>query len=110
MGLDIGVYGVLAGVVGLTLYSLVVTLQQSNDKYGGCTPEQARKREEVLNSPKTGDLLQSGAVYGPVTEQWTYPKPVKEKASARVGRDEAGGAAGNRYDRRMQKKRKQNQQ
>jgi len=40
--LDIAVYLLLAGVAGLTLYSLVVTLQKSNEEYGGWTPKDDR--------------------------------------------------------------------
>ena len=36
--LDLGVYALLAGVAGLTLYSVFVTLQKSNEEYGGWTP------------------------------------------------------------------------
>ena len=34
--LDVGVYGLLALTVGLTLYSVFVTLDEANNKAGGC--------------------------------------------------------------------------
>jgi len=110
--LDIAVYLLLAGVAGLTLYSLVVTLQKSNEEYGGWTP----KDDEAVAG---GDLANSGgfkkgAVYDPTTDQWTYPSA--DEAATRVGRAPAQGTAAggaddgtNRYDRRMAKKRKKAQ-
>ena len=35
--LDLGVYGLLFGTAGLTLYSIYVTLDESNRKAGGWT-------------------------------------------------------------------------
>ena len=112
---DIAVYTILFLVAGLTLYSVVVTLQKSNDEYGGWTP---RDDEEVANL-QSGDAgrLQSGARYDPVTEQWTYPSPEEQKAKAKVGRApaappgtvEAAEQGANRYDKRMLKKRKKQQ-
>ena len=108
--LDIGVYGLLALVVALTLYSLVVTLQKSNEEYGGWTP---RDDEEITQAARSDDgRLRAGARYDPVTEQWTYPDAAEQRA-AKVGRAPAAAASSpaaddptNRYDRRMLKKRK----
>jgi len=106
--LDVFVYSLLLGVVALTVYSLVVTLQKSNEEYGGWTP---RDDEEVLGAARNPEQrLQSGARYDPVTEQWTYPDPAAVKPSAKVGRAPSAAAAdeeaSNRYERRMRKKQK----
>ena len=115
---DIAVYSILALVAGLTLYSIVVTLQKSNEEYGGWTP---RDDEEVANlqSDDGAGRLKSGARYDPVTDQWTYPSPEEQKAQAKVGRAPAAAAppgtveaaeqGANRYDKRMLKKRKKQQ-
>lgn len=107
--LDIGVYGILALVVLLTGYSLIVTLQKSNEEYGGWTPRDDEEFQSAASSDPIG--RPSGARYDPVTEQWTYPEQGDKKA--KVGRAPAGMGApaassddGNRYDRRMLKKRK----
>ena len=103
---DVGVYVLLAGAIALTIFSVVATLQKSNDEYGGWTP-----REDEA-SPINDDLdrLKPGSVYDPTTDTWTYKKP--EPAPTRVGRappavDESGQPEkGNRYERRMNKKKK----
>jgi hypothetical protein len=111
--LDVAVYTILFGVAALTIYSLFVTLQKSNDEYGGWTP---RDDDDVIAASKARNLapeerLRSGARYDPVTEQWTYPAP--EKQGPTVGRATASAAPSsvdsstNRYDRRMAKKQKQ---
>ena len=103
--LDVAVYALLLGVVGLTLYSLYVTLDDRNKEYGGWV----KKEDEDLPAPSSSpsNRLRSGAVYDPATEQWTYP--TKAAVAPRVGRaasaDDAAG--GNRYERRMEKKQKQ---
>ena len=57
--LDVAVYGILASVAGLTVYSLVVTLQKSNEEYGGWTP---RDDEEVkAASTDPSQRLRAGA-------------------------------------------------
>ena len=110
--LDIGVYALLLGVVGLTLYSLYVTLDQSNKEYGGWV----KKEDDISPSTSRGgpvDRYRSGAVYDPVTEAWTMPDTSNSpKAGASVGRAPSADAddAGNRYERRMAKKQKQKQQ
>ena len=108
--LDVGVYTLILLVAALTIYSLVVTLQKSNEEYGGWTP---RDDEEVASAARGDDgRLRAGARYDPVTEQWTYPDAA-EQQKAKVGRAPAAGAAagadsdaGNRYERRMLKKEK----
>lgn len=109
--LDVGVYSLLFLVVALTVYSLVVTLQKSNDEYGGWTP---RDDEEVSRAARSDDgRLRAGARYDPITEQWTYPDA--QQSTAKVGRapTAASGVAdadsGNRYEKRMMKKQKQKQ-
>ena len=100
----------IALVAGLTIYSIVVTLQKSNEEYGGWTP----RDEEDVGLAARGDVqrMGSGARYDPVTDQWTYPTPEEKAATtAKVGRaPAAAGAAAdsdsNRYERRMLKKRK----
>ena len=113
--LDLAVYSLLAGVVALTLYSIVVTLQASNEQYGGWTK---KDDDEVmsgsLGQDKPVSRLQSGARYDPVTDTWTYPTPEEQANRAKVGRAPTASstdsdAATNRYDRRMAKKRKQAQ-
>ncbi len=108
--LDLAVYALLLGVVALTLYSLYVTLDQRNKEYGGWV-----KKEDddlLMDSSARGpnDRLRSGAVYDPVTEQWTYPTKAT-KAAARVGRAQPADeqAGGNRYERRMEKRQKAKQ-
>ena len=102
--LDVAVYALLLGVVALTLYSLYVTLDQRNKEYGGWVK---KEDDELLDTSARGpnDRLRSGAVYDPVTEQWTYPTKAT-KAAARVGRAPAADeeVGGNRYERRMVKK------
>ena len=104
--LDLAVYGLIAGVAALTIYSLVVTLQKSNEEYGGWSP---RDDEDVkAASADPSQRLRAGARYDPVTETWTYPEQPKQ--GAKVGRAPVAGGAvdadGNRYDRRMRKKEK----
>ena len=108
--LDLGVYGLIAAIIGLTLYSLVVTLQASNEQYGGWTKQDD---EDVMSGSldQPSDRLRSGARYDPVTETWTYPTAAEQAAKAKVGRapaatQSASDEATNRYDRRMAKKRK----
>lgn len=100
--LDLAVYALLASVVGLTLYSVFVTLQRSNEEYGGWV---AKEDEDLGMTKRSGNRLRPGAVYDPVTDQWTYPEKV---STPKVGRAPVGGAAdeaaGNRYERRMEKK------
>lgn len=107
--LDIGVYTVLAAAVVLTVYSIFVTLQGANEQYGGWTKKDGE--EDYMQEPEvSSDRLRPGAVYDPATDQWSYPK--KEAAPARVGRAPAAAKSdedGNRYDRRMEKKRKKMQ-
>jgi hypothetical protein len=96
--LDLAVYALLIGVAGLTVYSIYVTLDQSNKDYGGWTPRGDEDGPEQI---------QKGAVYDPSTDQWTYPtKPAK--SAPKVGRAPASPDAevANRYDRRAEKKRK----
>mmetsp|Transcript_4103 Transcript_4103/g.12916 ORF Transcript_4103/g.12916 Transcript_4103/m.12916 type:complete len:179 (-) Transcript_4103:260-796(-) len=107
--LDIGVYTLLAGVVGITLYSIFVTLDESNKTQGGWqkrddaeVPEQPQRYGEVPADVES--RLRSGAVYDPVTDEWTMPKePAASKAAAAGG---GGGAEVNRYERRARKKAK----
>ena len=106
--LDIGVYTLLLGVAALTIYSLYVTLQQSNKEYGGWSPRDDQPVTPV--EPRVNERLRPGAVYDPATEQWTYPA-TSDVEAPRVGRAKAAapstGADGtNRYDRRAAKKRK----
>ena len=83
--LDVAVYTLLAGVAALTVYSVVVTLQSSNEKYGGWTrPDDEDLADAAVTGRQPGDRLRPGAVYDPATDQWTYPKA--EPPSARVGR------------------------
>jgi len=108
--LDVAVYALLLAVVGLTLYSLYVTLDQSNKQYGGWV----KKEDEDLDEPIRGDndRLRSGAKYDPVTDQWTYPTRAEVAAKkAQVGRAPAAAVedGGNRYEKRMAKKQKQKQ-
>lgn len=105
---DVAVYTLLAGVAGLTVYSVYVTLDESNKKAGGW-----ERRDEGDAMPTIGDdvqsRLRSGAVFDPVTEQWTYPNevtpgvapPPRARASPTSDGDE-----GNRYDRRMARRTK----
>jgi hypothetical protein len=107
--LDLAVYGLLFGVAALTLYSIVVTLQASNDQYGGWTKQDD---EDVMSGSldQPTSRLQSGARYDPTTDTWTYPTPEEQAAKAKVGRAPSAASqadeATNRYDRRMAKKRK----
>jgi hypothetical protein len=105
--LDVGVYALLAAVVGLTLYSVVVTLQATNEEYGGWTP---RDDEDVTRAASSGGMRGPGSVYDPATDTWTT-KPLDDATvKAKVGRaptPASGTDESNRYDRRMAKKRKQ---
>ena len=113
--LDLGVYALLAGVVALTLYSIAVTLQKSNEEYGGWTP---RDDEDVNKAASQGGgygMRGPGSVYDPATDTWST-KPLDDATvKAKVGRAPTpasspgadGSEATNRYDRRMAKKRKQ---
>eukprot|EP00325_Prymnesiales_sp_UTEX-LB-985_P029664 CAMPEP_0174724038 /NCGR_PEP_ID=MMETSP1094-20130205/42556_1 /TAXON_ID=156173 /ORGANISM="Chrysochromulina brevifilum, Strain UTEX LB 985" /LENGTH=201 /DNA_ID=CAMNT_0015925187 /DNA_START=30 /DNA_END=635 /DNA_ORIENTATION=- len=108
--LDLAVYSLLAGVVALSVFSIVVTLQRSNEEYGGWTP----RDDEDLSGPTdslSGGRLRPGAVYDPVTDKWTYPTKAPETSGPRVGRAPASNddETANRYDRRMEKKRKRAQ-
>lgn len=111
--LDLGVYTLLAGVVALTAYSLYVTLDQSNKEYGGWSPRDEFDDGTIKDTQ--GTRLRKGGRYDPVTDTWTYAK--QEPTSPRVGRaasqdaalSGSDGSEANRYDRRMQKKRKQAQ-
>ena len=107
--LDLGVYSLIALVAGLTVYSIIVTLQKTNDDYGGWTP----RDDQDLMPPNDGSpesRLRSGARYDPVKDEWTYPTAGSQQG-AKVGRAPAAAPAAdddpsNRYDRRMAKKRK----
>jgi hypothetical protein len=103
--LDVAVYALLLGVVVLTLYSLSVTLDQRNKEYGGWVKKEDDELLDTSAARGPNDRLRSGAVYDPVTEQWTYPAKTT-KAAARVGRAPAADeeVGGNRYERRMEKK------
>ena len=104
--LDLGVYALLLGVVSLTIYSLYVTLDANNKKYGGWAVGEDQEVGSPIDTQNTSGRLRSGAVYDPVTEQWTYPE--KNAASPRVGRAPVSTKEdGNRYERRMEKRRKQ---
>ena len=108
--LDLGVYSLIALVAALTVYSIVVTLQKTNDEYGGWTP----RDDEDMAPPGDGSpesRLRSGARYDPVKDEWTYPSSGQSQQGAKVGRAPAAAASSeddpsNRYDRRMAKKRK----
>ena len=104
--LDVLVYALLAGVAGLTLYSIVVTLQASNDQYGGWTKQDDDDVAGGMLEQPSNSLV-SGARYDPVTESWTYPTPEEQAAKAKVGRAPAPAEdTANRYERRMAKKQK----
>ena len=99
--LDLAVYGLLFGVVALTVYSLYVTLDQSNKDYGGWT----KPVDEVSRAPsptQAPERLRKGARYDPATDQWTYPteqeRALEAKSSGQVVSDS------NRYERRAEKK------
>ena len=106
--LDVLVYGLIAGVAGLTLYSIVVTLQASNDQYGGWTKQDDDDVQGGMLERPSSSLV-SGARYDPVTESWTYPTAEEQAAKAKVGRAPAAAPAesANRYERRIAKKQKQ---
>mmetsp|Transcript_31961 Transcript_31961/g.79571 ORF Transcript_31961/g.79571 Transcript_31961/m.79571 type:complete len:172 (-) Transcript_31961:431-946(-) len=102
--LDIGVYTLLFGVVALTLYSIFVTLDETNKSQGGWTK---RDEAEELKPPSPGAgpaRLQKGARYDPATEQWTYPSEEQLAAEAKA----SGGVVSeaNRYERRAEKRQK----
>ncbi len=99
--LDVAVYTLLAGIAALTIYSIYVTLQKSNEEYGGWTP---RDDQEV---PSESGASRPGAIYDPVTEKWTYPTEEDPTPAARIGRAPNAPADGpNRYERRTAKRQK----
>lgn len=103
--LDLGVYTILFSVVALTLYSLFVTLQKSNEEYGGWTPRDDEDITSLAATPPS-ERLRPGAKYDPVTDTWTYPQP-EERTGAKVGRAPAAAmedSNSNRYERRAAKK------
>ena len=85
-------YALLALVVGLTIYSIFVTLQSSNEKYGGCTKD---GREDDLRPEEysdSGDRLRPGAVYDPATDQWILDNTVNRRRVAAGSRSRSPSA------------------
>ena len=99
---DLAVYALLAGTAVLTLYSLYVTLSESNKKAGGWEGDLSEAEAEARRVGERFDAeskLQKGMIYDPVTEQWAYKEESGAPASTpRVGGGTAGGTATiNRY-------------
>jgi|Transcript_20327 hypothetical protein len=106
---DIAVYGLLASVAGLTIFSVFVTLDESNKAQGGWTKpvEDARnpRKPPTPMGVSTAVPVRRGARYDPATDSWTYPDEDTPKTSPAAA--PAGTSSDvNRYDRRMEKKRK----
>lgn len=107
--LDILVYGLLFGTAALTIYSLYVTLDESNKKAGGWT----KPNDEDEYMPQATDYSKKNMIYNPATNEWR-PKEASEMSSASSS-SSAGGSgggasgSGNRYEKRMMKKEKQRQ-
>eukprot|EP00908_Phaeocystis_cordata_P024617 Transcript_7076.p2 GENE.Transcript_7076~~Transcript_7076.p2 ORF type:complete len:196 (-),score=75.66 Transcript_7076:196-717(-) len=104
--LDIGVYGLLALTVILTLYSIFVTLDESNKKAGGWS----KPKDELTPQDDLASGVKKNMVYNPVTNEWT-----SRAQSDLVDESDIGGGGGggdgdsNRYARRMEKRQKQKQ-
>lgn len=98
---DLAVYSLLFGVVALTIYSLVVTLDESNKAQGGWTkPDETIKKEPTPT--QTPMRLRKGARYDPSTDEWTYP--TEEELSAESKASKAAESESNRFKRRADKK------
>ena len=101
--LDVGVYGLLALTVGLTLYSIFVTLDEANNKAGGWSkPEESAKVEEDPSS------YRKNMVYNPVSNEW-MPRAETELADTTSATGGTDGGDSNRYARRAEKREKTKQ-
>jgi len=108
--MDIAVYTLLAGVLGLTVYSVFVTVDEGNRQAGGWQKREGE--DEPKYKPTLGDAvptdvesrLRSGAVYDPVKDEWTF-KEAEKPAAARSAAG-GGGSEINRYERRARSKAK----
>ena len=113
---DLAVYTLLALVVGLTLYSLYVTLDESNKKEGGWVQRDEDfdfPPEEEYTKLKPQDNLAAGNIYDPVTDAWRKKDPEPNAIGATAGSRGAvasaggeGGGNSNRYERRAKAKEK----
>ena len=100
--LDIGVYGLLALTVGLTLYSIFVTLDESNKNFGGWN----KPKDEVSPIDERDAGIKKNMVYNPVTNEWTSRQESELVDDTPTAGD---GGDNNRYARRMEKRQKQKQ-
>lgn len=93
---EIGYFVVFFGVVGLTIYSLVVSLQSQYKETGGWGPQKTNY-DPVTQKQKR--------VYDPVTEKWTEVAPEPSQFTPEPSQPTSEG---NRYERRVRKKRGNN--
>jgi len=102
--LDLAVYSLLFGVVALTVYSLYVTLDESNKTQGGWTKAEVEARKPTPTPTAGPPRLQKGARYDPATDQWTYPTEEERAVEVKSSGNAVSGS--NRYERRAEKKQK----
>jgi len=100
--LDVAVYSLILGVVGLTIYSLYVTLDESNKAQGGWTKKEAAARKAAPTPTPAPQRLPKGARYDPATDQWTYPTEQERAAEVKASGNVV--SASNRYERRAEKR------
>ena len=98
--LDVGVYGLLALTVGLTLYSVFVTLDEANNKAGGWT--KPTDEPVVEDDPSS---FRKNMVYNPVSNEW-MPRAESDLADTTSAGGGGDGGDSNRYARRAEKREK----
>ena len=107
--LDVFVYGLILGTAALTVYSLYVTLDESNKKAGGWTKPD--DDDDYLKSSQATEYDKKNMIYDPATNEWRAKVASEMPSTSRIssGGGSGGGASGdgNRYEKRMMKKEKQ---
>mmetsp|Transcript_117183 Transcript_117183/g.203503 ORF Transcript_117183/g.203503 Transcript_117183/m.203503 type:complete len:331 (-) Transcript_117183:83-1075(-) len=101
---DYALYAFLAGVVALTVYTIIVTLQDTGEEYGGWRPPEPDEDEDDFEEVRM-------TRYDAETGQWVEKRVVREKEKkAQIGRVKKSDAPElNRYQKRMIKQRKRAQ-
>ena len=109
--LDVLVYGLIFGTAALTLYSIYVTLDESNKKAGGWTKPD--DDDDYLKSSQATAYSKKNMIYNPATNEWRAKEKseMPSASSSSSGGGGGGGAdgGGNRYEKRIMKKEKQKQ-
>lgn len=108
---DLFVYALLASTLILTLYSVYVTLDESNKKAGGWTKPD--DDDDYLKSSQATAYSKKNMIYNPATNEWRAKEKseMPSASSSSSGGGGGGGAdgGGNRYEKRIMKKEKQKQ-